>query len=61
MKRKSYPLRLHPDVYAALERWANEEFRSVNAQIEFLLADALRRQGRLRDAVPTGDESTDQS
>ena len=57
MKRKNYPLRLSPEVYAALERWANEELRSVNAQIEYLLADALRRTGRLKN--PEREENTD--
>jgi hypothetical protein len=46
-RRKNYPLRLDPDVHAAIERWAADELRSVNAQIEFLLRDALRRAGRL--------------
>lgn len=59
MKRKNYPLRLSPEVYAALERWANEELRSVNAQIEYLLADALRRAGRLK--TPEREENTDSS
>lgn len=45
--RKNYPLRLDPAVHAAIERWAADELRSVNAQIEFLLRDALRRAGRL--------------
>jgi hypothetical protein len=45
--RKSYPLRLDPSVHAAVERWAADELRSVNAQIEYLLRDALRRAGRL--------------
>jgi hypothetical protein len=44
--RKAFPLRISPDLYAALERWASDELRSVNAQIEFLLADAVRRAGR---------------
>ena len=46
-KRKSYPLRIDPDVHAALERWAADELRSVNAQIEYVLRDALRKAGRL--------------
>jgi hypothetical protein len=46
-RRKSYPLRIDPAVHAAIERWANDELRSVNAQIEFILRDALRRTGRL--------------
>jgi hypothetical protein len=46
-RRKNYPLRLDPAVHAAIERWAADDLRSVNAQIEFLLRDALRRSGRL--------------
>ena len=45
-ERKNYPLRLDPKVYEALRRWADDEMRSVNAQIEFLLARALRQAGR---------------
>ena len=44
--RKAYPLRIDPDLYSALERWAADELRSVNAQIEYLLAEAVRRAGR---------------
>jgi hypothetical protein len=47
-ERKAFPLRISPDLYAALERWAADELRSVNAQIEFLLAEAVRRAGRDR-------------
>lgn len=47
LPRKNYPLRLDPEVHAAIERWANDELRSVNAQIQFLLRDALKRAGRL--------------
>ncbi len=45
-ERKNYPLRLDPEVYEALRVWAEDELRSVNAQIEFLLARALRQAGR---------------
>ena len=44
--RKSYLLRLDPQLYADLERWAADELRSVNAQMEFLLGDAVRKAGR---------------
>ncbi len=44
--RKSYLLRLSPQLYADIERWAADELRSVNAQIEYLLSDAARRAGR---------------
>ncbi|GGQ96770.1 hypothetical protein [Deinococcus ruber] len=47
-KRKNFALRLSPDLYAALERWAADDLRSVNAQIEYLLTDAARKSGRLR-------------
>jgi hypothetical protein len=48
--KKQFPLRLDPAIYEALERWAADEFRSVNAHIEFLLRDALRKAGRLKPA-----------
>ncbi len=50
-KRKSYPLRINEDVLKALEVWAHDELRSVNAQIEYVLRDALRRAGRLEEAA----------
>lgn len=46
-ERKAFPLRLDPVVYEALQRWADAEFRSVNAQIEFALRRALLEAGRL--------------
>jgi hypothetical protein len=45
--RKVYPLRIDRRLYDALERWAADELRSVNAQIEFLLREGLRHAGRL--------------
>jgi hypothetical protein len=47
-EKKSYPLRMSADVADALQRWADDELRSVNAQIEWVLRDALRRSGRLK-------------
>ena len=49
-ERKGFPLRLDPEVYEALQRWAGAELRSLNAQIEFLLRRALRDAGRLPNA-----------
>lgn len=43
--RKAFPLRLDPALFAALERMAAGDLRSVNAEIEFLLRDALSRRG----------------
>lgn len=51
MARKNVPLRLDPAVYEAIARWAAEETRSVNAQIEVMLRDSLRRAGRLPTQV----------
>ena len=45
-ERKNFPLRLDPELYEALRVWAEDELRSVNAQIEFLLARAVRDAGR---------------
>ena len=55
-KRKSFLLRISPELYEKLERWAADELRSANAQIEYLLADAVRRAGRgERTAAKPGD------
>jgi hypothetical protein len=45
--RKAFLLRLDPDVHHALQRWADDDLRSLNGQIEFLLRQALRAAGRL--------------
>jgi hypothetical protein len=45
-EKKKFLLRIDPDLYNALERWASDELRSANAQIEFLLKDALKRAKR---------------
>jgi hypothetical protein len=41
--RKSFPLRLNPELYQAIEAWAQQDMRSVNGQIEFLLKEAVNR------------------
>ena len=47
-KRKAFLLRLDPKVYEDLRRWADDDLRSLNAQIEFLLRRALADAGRMR-------------
>lgn len=47
MKKKQFPLRMDPKLYTILERWARDEYRSVNSHIEFLLREATKRAGRL--------------
>ena len=45
--RKSFPLRINDEIFAEIERWADDELRSTNGHIEMLLRDALRRAHRL--------------
>lgn len=47
--KKSFPLRLDPKIYMALEKWSQDELRSVNAHIEYLLRQALIQSGRLTE------------
>ena len=47
--RKQFPLRVSEDLYRTYERWASDEFRSVNAQIEAVLTEAAAKIGRLRE------------
>jgi len=48
--KKAYPLRINADVLAAAQRWADDELRSLNAQIEYVLRESLRKAGRLPKA-----------
>lgn len=52
-EKKAYPLRIGAPVLDAVQRWADDELRSVNAQIEYVLREALRKAGRLPDAPAT--------
>ena len=57
-EKKAFLLRLDPAVWAALDRLADAELRSVNAQIEFLLRDALARRGiKPRRPAPPADDA----
>lgn len=47
-KNKSFILRIDPDVMEAIEKWAADEFRSTNGQIQWILDQALRKNGRLK-------------
>lgn len=48
MSKKAFPLRINADVLAAIQRWADDDLRSLNAQIEYVLRDALVKQGRVK-------------
>jgi hypothetical protein len=54
MTRKAFLLRIDPQLLDAVQRWANDDLRSLNAQIEFLLRRVVREAGRLKE---TSDES----
>lgn len=64
-ERKTYLLRIAPEIFAALQRWAADDLRSLNGQIEFVLRRGLEEAGRLprapdsRDGRP-GDQPRDE-
>jgi hypothetical protein len=53
--KKAYPLRISTAVLDAVQRWADDELRSVNAQIEYVLREALRKSGRMK--LPADDRA----
>jgi hypothetical protein len=50
--RKNFPLRIDAQLFDQVRQWADDDLRSLNGQIEFLLRESLRRSGRLKDAIP---------
>ena len=48
-EKKKFLLRIDENIYAALEKWAADDLRSINAQIEFLLKEALKNAGRQKE------------
>ena len=54
--RKAFALRIDEKTLAAMQRWANDDLRSLNAQIEFILREALRQAGRLPKPDPRNTE-----
>lgn len=57
-RKKAFPLRINEDIWDAVRRWSDEELRSVNAQIEYVLREALRKEGRL-PRTPAESEQQD--
>lgn len=62
MAKKSFPLRINEQVIAAMQRWADDDLRSLNAQIEYVLRDALVKSGRVKlvQKIVTDVEVVDQ-
>lgn len=56
-EKKKFLLRLDESLYAAVETWAGHDLRSVNAQIEFLITEALRKAGRLKSQRESSSSS----
>lgn len=54
--KKSYILRLDEETYKALEKWAADEFRSVNGQLEWLIHQGLKNSGRLSNKTSKKDD-----
>ena len=52
--KKSFVLRIDGDVYKLLEKWAADDFRSVNGQIEWIISQQLKETGRLKTARDAG-------
>lgn len=48
-KKKAFPLRIDENLYSALKKWADDDFRSINSHIEFLLMEALKKAGRIKN------------
>ena len=59
-EKKAYPLRISADVLNAAQRWADDDLRSLNAQIEYVLRDALRKAGRLPKSPADKDNGESQ-
>jgi hypothetical protein len=55
-ERKSFLLRIDPEVLRALQKWAGDDLRSLNAQIEYVLRDVLMKLGRLPMQSPEGKD-----
>ena len=54
--RKSFALRIEAGTFEAMQRWSKDDLRSLNAQIEFVLRDALRKAGRLKRPEDQGED-----
>ncbi len=56
-KKKPFALRLSPEIMKSVEKWAADEFRSTNGQIEWILSEALKKSGRFKKPKPSRDNS----
>lgn len=59
MAKKKFVLRVDENTMAALERWAADDFRSINGQLEWVITRALKEHGRLKPSIGEGDDADD--
>jgi hypothetical protein len=59
MAKKKFVLRIEEDIYAAVEKWAADEFRSVNGQLEWLIYKMLREADRLKEGQEPSSKQTE--
>ena len=57
--KKAFPLRISEDIWEAVRHWSDDELRSVNGQIEYVLRDALRKAGRLPHSSGKNKKTSD--
>lgn len=61
MAKKAYPLRINEHILAAMQRWADDDLRSLNQQIEYVLRDTLLKSGRIKLVQKVITEIEDQN
>lgn len=61
MAKKKFVLRIDEATLAAAERWAADEFRSINGQLEWMITQSLLKAGRLNSAPPSGEETDEET
>ncbi|MDF1612822.1 MAG: Arc family DNA-binding protein [Stygiobacter sp.] len=59
-EKKKFLLRIDENVYSALEKWAADELRSINAQIEYILKENLKQKGRLKEELNEDKKENEQ-
>ncbi len=60
-EKKKFLLRIEDNTYAALEKWAADELRSINGQIEYLLKDSLKKAGRLKSNTGENENNNNEN
>lgn len=55
-KKKSFVLRIQPEMMEAVEKWAADDFRSINGQLEWIIYNALKNAGRLKKNTDSNSE-----